>query len=110
MNRTVLKSKISYAVLTDCNLFYEGSIGLDEEWLEQANIVPNEQVHVVNVNNGERLITYAIAEERGSKKCVLNGPAARKGEKGDEVIVLSYASIKDKEILTPIVMDLKHGV
>lgn len=109
MQRTVLKSKLSYAVLTDCNLFYEGSIGIDLDWLEKTNIRPNEQVHVVNVNNGERLVTYAIPRERGSKECVLNGPAARKGLVGDEVIIISYANIDDHEDLEPIVVDLKHG-
>tara|TARA_B100001989_G_C24413495_1_gene400258 strand:- start:96 stop:425 length:330 start_codon:yes stop_codon:yes gene_type:complete len=109
MLRTVLKSKISYGVVTDSNLFYEGSIGVDLDLLEKANIIPGEQVHVVNVNNGERLITYAIAQDRGSKKFVLNGPAARKGEIGDEIIIISYAINQDKEVLTPIIIDLKHG-
>ena len=109
MLRTVLKSKISYGVVTDSNLFYEGSIGIDENLLDQANILPGEQVHVVNVNNGERLITYAIALERGCEKFVLNGPAARKGEVGDELLIISYAITQDKELITPIVIDLKHG-
>ena len=109
MIRTVLKSKISYAVITDSNLYYEGSIGIDESLLEKANIKGNEQVQVVNVNNGERLITYAIPLEKGSKKIVLNGPAARKGLVGDEVIIISYALIDDSETLAPKIIDLKHG-
>ena len=108
MVRTVLKSKVSYAVLTDANLYYEGSIGIDVAIMEQANIIPNEQVQVVNVNNGERLITYAIPMERGSMKFVLNGPAARKGLVGDEIVIISYAAISDEDVLDPIVIDLKH--
>ena len=109
MQITTLKSKISYGVITDSNLFYEGSIGIDQDLLDQAGIYPNEQVHVVNVNNGERLITYAIPAPRGSKSFVLNGPAARKGLVGDEIIIIAYASINPKEeTLSPIVIDLKH--
>ena len=108
MLRTVLKSKISYATITDSHLFYEGSIGIDEDLLNQANITVNEQVQVVNVNNGERLITYAIAEPRGSRNIVLNGPAARKGEIGDDLMIISYAQITDNETLTPIVINLNN--
>ena len=109
MLRTVLKSKISYATITDSNLFYEGSIGIDEEWLEKSNIKPYEQVQVVNVNNGERLITYAIPEKKGSKNIVLNGPAARRGLVGDDLMIISYAMISDEDVLLPIVIDLKNG-
>jgi len=109
MKRHMMKSKIAYAVLTDANLFYEGSIGIDQDIMDQANILPNEQVQVVNANNGERLITYAIALERGSKKFVLNGPAARKGLVGDEVVIISYAILDDNDVLEPIVINLKHG-
>ncbi|RAP26949.1 aspartate 1-decarboxylase [Candidatus Marinamargulisbacteria bacterium SCGC AG-333-B06] len=108
MVRTVLKSKVAYAVLTDSNLYYEGSIGIDLDIMDDANIIPHEQVQVVNVNNGERLITYAIPLDRGSKQFVLNGPAARKGLVGDEIVIISYAAIKDGDILDPIVIDLKH--
>ena len=110
MRRTVLKSKISYAVITDSNLYYEGSIGIDKDILDKSNIIPNEQVHVVNVNNGERLITYAIEAPRGSNAIVLNGPAARKGLVGDGVIIISYADIDENEIgsFNPIVIDFKH--
>ena len=109
MRRTVLKSKVAYAVLTDANLHYEGSIGIDLDILDKANIIPNEQVQVVNVNNGERLVTYAIALERGCQQFVLNGPAARKGLVGDEIIIISYASLDDGNVLEPIIIDLKHG-
>ena len=98
---TVLKSKIAYPVITDSNLHYEGSIGIDLDILEQANIIINEQVHVLNVNNGERLLTYVIPEERGSKKFILNGPAARKGLIGDSLVIIAYAMIEDSETLTP---------
>ena len=108
MNRTVLKSKISYATLTGSNLFYEGSIGVDQDILDQANILPNEQVQVVNVNNGERLITYAISEKRGSNCFVLNGPAARKGLVGDQIIIISYAIVQDQEIIEPILINLNN--
>ncbi len=106
---TVLKSKISYATITDSNLFYEGSIGIDLDILDKANIIPYEQVHVLNVNNGERLTTYVIPAERGKKEFVLNGPAARKGLIGDEIIIISYAIIDpEKETVSPVVIDLKH--
>lgn len=105
----VFKSKISYAKITDSHLFYEGSITIPVDILEKAGIMPNEQVHIVNVNNGERFITYAIEGERCSNHFQLNGPAARKGLVGDEVIIISYAMIDpSKEKLEPIVIDLKH--
>lgn len=106
MKRHVLKSKIAYATLTDSNLFYEGSIGIDLDILEAADILPNEQVDVLNVNNGERLTTYAIAEKRGSKHFILNGPAARKGLIGDKIVIISYAIIDDNEHLTPRLISL----
>ena len=106
---TVLKSKVAYAKVTDSNLFYEGSFGIDEEIMKEANILPNEQIHIVNVNNGERLITYAIPAPAGSRQFVLNGPAARKGLIGDEVIIISYVQLTEAEIpLKPILIDLKH--
>lgn len=110
MNRTMLKSKISSATITDSNLHYEGSIGIDLDILERANIKPDEQVQVVNLNNGERLITYAIIEPRGSKSIVLNGPAARKGLKGDEIMIISYCSLNDLEIKDhkPVLINLKN--
>lgn len=106
---TVLHSKISYAVITDSNLYYEGSIGIDTDLIDKAGLIVNQQVHVVNVNNGERFVTYVIPRPRGSKEFVLNGPAARKGLVGDEIIILSYASIDPKqETVEPVVIDLKH--
>jgi aspartate 1-decarboxylase len=75
------------------DLDYEGSITIDEELLEKADILPGEQVHVLNINNGERFITYAIAAARGSGAVLLNGAAARRGTAGDKVIVLSYCQV-----------------
>ncbi|QLH42816.1 MAG: aspartate 1-decarboxylase [Coxiellaceae bacterium] len=105
---TVLKAKIAYAKITYKDLFYVGSITIDEAIMEKANIQENEQVHIVNLNNGERLITYVIKGKRGSGIFALNGPAARRGEIGDEIFILSYAQIdSQKESLEPIVVDLK---
>lgn len=93
----VLKSKIHRAVITEANLNYVGSITLDEDLIEAANIIENEKVQVVNVNNGERLETYVIRGKRGSGICCLNGPAARKGMVGDVVVIISYASMDFEE-------------
>ena len=90
MNRTILKSKIHRATITGLDLDYEGSITIDEELLEKADILPGEQVHVLNINNGQRFVTYAIAGPRDSGTILLNGPAARLGTAGDKVIVISY--------------------
>ena len=105
----VLKSKISYATITDKSLRYVGSITIDEDIMDQAHLRENEKVHIVNLNNGERLETYVIKGPRGSQTFALNGPAARKGEIGDEIFILSYALIDNKEVLTPILVDLVHG-
>lgn len=91
MQIEVLKSKIHRAVITEADLNYIGSLTLDEDLMDAASIIENEKVQVVNVNNGERLETYVIKGKRGSGICCLNGPAARKGMKGDTVIVISYA-------------------
>lgn len=97
MQIEVLKSKIHRAVITEANLNYVGSITLDENLIEAANIIENEKVQVVNVNNGERLETYVIKGKRGSGICCLNGPAARKGMVGDVVVIISYASMEFDE-------------
>jgi len=96
----MLKSKIHRARITDSNLYYEGSFTIDENILEEANILPNEQVSVVNINNGERFETYVIPGKRGSKDFCLNGAAARKGAIGDEMIIISYAHLNEEEIKT----------
>lgn len=97
MQIEVLKSKIHRAVITEANLNYVGSITLDEDLINAANIIENEKVQVVNVNNGERLETYVIRGKKGSGICCLNGPAARKGMVGDVVVIISYASMKFEE-------------
>jgi aspartate 1-decarboxylase len=97
MLRTLCKSKIRKGVATDRVLHYEGSIGIDKTIMEAADIIPGEQVHVLNVNNGERFITYAIEEAASSGKIVLYGPAARRGEVGDELVILSYCQAENKE-------------
>src|SRR6188472_548552 len=91
MEIEVLKSKIHRAVITEANLNYVGSLTLDEDLMEAANLIENEKITVVNVNNGQRLETYIIKGKRGSGVCCLNGPAARQGAVGDIVIVISYA-------------------
>lgn len=97
MQRTLLAAKIHSCTITDANLHYMGSISIDELLLTAAGIVPYEQVHVVNVNNGERFITYAIAAAPGSGAIELNGAAARLGVKGDKLILMSYAQFNDVE-------------
>jgi aspartate 1-decarboxylase len=97
MQIEVLKSKIHRAVITEANLNYVGSITIDEDLSDAANIIENEKVQVVNVNNGERLETYVIRGKRGSGICCLNGPAARRGMVGDVVVIISYASMDLEE-------------
>jgi aspartate 1-decarboxylase len=98
MHRTLLAAKIHSCTITDANLQYMGSISIDELLLKAVGIVPYEQVHVVNVNNGERFITYAIAAEPGSGAIELNGAAARLGAKGDKLIVMTYAQFSELEV------------
>ena len=94
--RVMLKSKIHRATVTDANLNYEGSITIDRKLMKAADILPYEQVHVVDVNNGSRLVTYAIEGESG--EICLNGAAARLVHKGDIVIILSYTNVAENEI------------
>ena len=94
---TLLKSKINPATVTETHLEYEGSITVAADVAEAAGLVPTEQVHVLNLSNGERLVTYAILGERGSGVICLNGPAARTGLVGDRVTVLSYAQMTEEE-------------
>ena len=93
----VLKSKIHRVTVTQANVDYVGSITIDKELLEAANIIVGEKVQVVNVTNGERLETYAIAGEAGSGVICLNGAAAHKASKGDVIIIISYASMDFEE-------------
>lgn len=97
MQRTMLKSKIHRARVTETNLYYEGSITIDEKLMVKADILPGEKVEVLNVNNGLRLETYAIKGKPESGVICLNGPSARGACVGDEVIILSYVSVEDKE-------------
>src|SRR6218665_1156810 len=100
MEIEVLKSKVHRAVITEANLNYVGSLTLDEDLMEAANLIENEKIQVVNVNNGERIETYIIKGKRGSGVVCLNGPAARKGAEGDVVIIISYANMKFEEAKT----------
>jgi aspartate 1-decarboxylase len=94
----MLKSKIHRATVTDCDLHYVGSITIDRDLLEAADILPQEQVSVVDVDNGARFETYTIAGERGSGEIKLNGAAARLVARGDRIIVISYASFTRDEL------------
>src|SRR5258708_39613258 len=96
MDRLMLKSKIHRATVTDANLDYEGSITIDADLMRAADILGHEQVHVVNVTNGERLVTYAIPGGEGV--ICLNGAAAHKCRPGDTVIIISYASVPEAEV------------
>ena len=93
----VVKSKIHRVTVTDANLNYIGSITIDQDLLDAANLIPNEKVSIVNNNNGERLDTYVIPGERGSGVICLNGAAARKVQPGDVVIIMSYAMMDFEE-------------
>lgn len=97
MYRTLLAAKIHSCTITDANLHYMGSISIDAHLLAAVGIVPYEQVQVVNVHNGERFITYAIAAASGSGTIELNGAAARLGVKGDKLIIMTYAQFSDVE-------------
>lgn len=99
MKRTLFKSKIHRATITQADLYYEGSLTLDSELMKAANLLPYEQIAIVNVNNGERFETYLIEGPAGSGVVCLNGPAARKGAVGDEIIIISYGQFEDTEDL-----------
>ena len=100
MNIEVVKSKIHKVRVTEANLQYVGSITIDEDLMEASNIIENEKVQVVNINNGERFETYVIKGERASGAICLNGPAARKVQIGDIVIIISYAHMDFEEAKT----------
>jgi len=111
MQIEILKSKIHQAVVTEANLFYVGSITIDERIMEAANLIENEKVQVLNVNNGERFDTYVIKGKKDSGVICLNGPAARKVHIGDQVIVISYALMDFEEAKTfkPYIVFPKSG-
>ena len=98
MIRTFLKSKIHRATVTEVDLNYEGSLGIDADLMKAANILPYELVQVYNINNGERFETYAIEEPAGSGTIALKGAAARKGARGDLIIIACYTTIDDKNL------------
>ena len=93
MHIQILKSKIHRVKITQAELHYVGSITVDVDLMDAANIIENEKVQIVNINNGQRLETYVIKGERGSGMICLNGPAARKAQVGDKIIVISYCSM-----------------
>ena len=93
----VLKSKIHRVKITQAELHYVGSITIDPDLMDAANLLPNEKVQIVNINNGERLETYVITGERGTGDICLNGPAARKAQVGDIIIIISYCSLTPDE-------------
>jgi aspartate 1-decarboxylase len=98
MMRIMLKSKVFYATITDLQLYYKGSIAIDEKILEEADLKEGERVDVLNLNNGVRLQTYVIKGEKNSGVICLNGPAARTGVKGDKIVILSYGMYNEEEI------------
>ncbi len=98
MRRELCKSKIHGATVTEANLYYEGSLTLDMDLVDAADLVPYERVQVVNVNNGTRLETYILPGERASGVMALNGAAARLGAVGDRVILMSYAHYDESEV------------
>ncbi|MCU0702663.1 MAG: aspartate 1-decarboxylase [Fimbriiglobus sp.] len=97
MRRTVFKSKIHRATVTETNLEYEGSISVDQDLLDAADILPNEQVHVWDVTNGTRLITYAITAPRGSGQVCVNGAGAHLIKTGDIVIIATFTTMRTRE-------------
>ncbi|MEC7265955.1 MAG: aspartate 1-decarboxylase [Pseudomonadota bacterium] len=95
MQLTMLKAKIHRARVTQCDMNYEGSISIDQDWLDEVGILPNEQVDVLNINTGARFTTYAISADRGSKTVGINGAAARLVQPDDLVIILAYAQMDE---------------
>jgi aspartate 1-decarboxylase len=115
MKRTLFKSKIHRATVTQAELYYEGSLTLDRDLMRAADLLQYEQVAIVNVANGERFETYLIEGPAGSGVVCLNGPAARKGAVGDEIIIISYGQYEDAEALkdfqpTVILVDKKNKI
>jgi len=98
MHRILLKSKVHRIKITGADLHYEGSLTLDEEIMEAANLIPFEKIEVYNVNNGQRFSTYVIPGVRYSGECILNGAAARLGHYGDVIIIASYVAVNEKDL------------
>ncbi|GAB4291234.1 MAG: aspartate 1-decarboxylase [Ignavibacteriaceae bacterium] len=97
MIREMFRTKIHRATVTEAELYYEGSITIDKNLLDAADILPHEKVQVVNLNNGSRLETYTLEAPAGSGTICLNGPAARLGTIGDEIIIIAYTNMTDEE-------------
>jgi len=97
MNITMLYSKLHRATVTEANLHYVGSITIDQDLLDAANMRVGQKIDIVNINNGERFSTYIIAGERGKKEMCLNGAAARKVHVGDKIIIIAYATMTEEE-------------
>lgn len=114
MFRMMMNSKLHRATVTEANLNYVGSITIDSDVLDAAGLLPNEKVHIVNNNNGARFETYIIAGEPGSGVICVNGAAARLVQKGDIVIIISYAYVTNEEAATHqptvLLMDEKNGI
>ncbi len=112
MQLQVLKSKIHNAYVTEANIDYIGSITIDEDLMEAVDLIEGEQVHVINHRNGERLITYVIKGQRGSKEICMNGPAALKISTGDKVIIIAYGGMsaaKAKKFVPKIIFPKKDN-
>jgi len=114
MNITMLYSKLHRATVTDANLNYVGSITIDQDLLDAADMRVGQKIDIVNINNGERFSTYIISGERGKRDICLNGAAARKVHKGDKVIIIAYASmdIKEADTYKPkiVILDDDNGI
>ena len=114
MRLVAFKSKIHRATITEADLNYEGSITIDADLTDAADILPHEQVQILNLNNGERFDTYAIRGPRGSGIVCLNGPAARRAHVGDIVIIITYAEMEREELLrhvpTIVMVDEKNRI
>lgn len=114
MRLTAFKSKIHRATVTEADLNYEGSVTIDADLMDAADILPHEKVQILDLNNGERFDTYAIRGQRGSGIVCLNGPAARLAHVGDIVIILTYAEMEREELLrhvpTVVMVDEKNRI
>ncbi|MCD4779133.1 MAG: aspartate 1-decarboxylase [Candidatus Omnitrophica bacterium] len=93
----MLRTKIAYATITESNLYYEGSISIDRDLMDTVGLIPGQKVEILNINNGQRFETYTIVGERGSGQICLNGPAARLGVIGDQIMILSYVYVDVEE-------------
>ena len=111
MNICMMKSKLHRATVTELDIDYEGSLGIDLDLIEAAGLYVNERIDIYNINNGQRFSTYVIEKPRGSKEFSLNGAAARLACKGDKIIIVSYAFMdeKDAKKYKPTVIKLKEG-